>query len=311
MSDRSPVSWKGDYPAEIWSSLEQIGDLARKHGVTAVLDGGDYFHVKAPSKNSHAIVAKSAAIHAAYPCPTWCIEGNHDVKHNNLDTISEQPLGVLFESGAFRHLREEVFSDGDIQVRVVGMPYDPNRSLADIQAVRKQSGDTHLVMLVHALASENPPAHVEDFFGEPVFRYADFVVDGGPDVVCLGHWHRDQGIVEVQGRMFVNQGAVSRGALVRENLERIPKVALLEFLTDGVEVTPLPLKVAPALEEFDLERKERLEQERRNIDHFVEMMTSALAETSNDIEGTIRSLAFAQEDKSCALDYLERARESR
>ena len=39
--DRSPISWKGDYPAEIWSNLEQVGQLAKVHEVNAVLDGGD------------------------------------------------------------------------------------------------------------------------------------------------------------------------------------------------------------------------------------------------------------------------------
>lgn len=312
VADQSPVSWKGDYPSEIWSNLEQIGEFARKYQVTAVLDGGDYFHVKAPTKNSHALVARSAAIHAAYPCPTWCIEGNHDVKHNNLDTIDGQPLGVLFESGAFKHLREQVFKEGDVQVRVVGMPYSPVRELSELQAIRKQPGDTHLVAIVHALASENPPSHVDDFFGEPVFRYSDLIVEGGPDVWCFGHWHRDQGVVDIQGRRFVNQGAVSRGALIRENLQRTPKVALLEFGEEGFEVSSIPLKVAPAAEVFDIERKERLEKERRSIDQFVERLKADIAiDPSDGIEGSIQALDFAQDIKTLALGYLERAREGR
>ena len=60
VADKSPSSWKGDYPAEIWSNIEQIGKLASEHQVKAVLDGGDYFHVKAPSRNSHASVIKTA-----------------------------------------------------------------------------------------------------------------------------------------------------------------------------------------------------------------------------------------------------------
>jgi DNA repair exonuclease SbcCD nuclease subunit len=95
VSDRSPASWKGDYPSEIWSNLDQIGQLALKHGAAAVLDGGDFFHVKAASKNPHALVAKSAQIHRSYPCPTFCVEGNHDISYNNLETLERQPLGVL------------------------------------------------------------------------------------------------------------------------------------------------------------------------------------------------------------------------
>jgi Icc-related predicted phosphoesterase len=308
VADKSPLSWKGDYPAEIWSNLEQIGDLARKHNCTAVLDGGDYFHVKAPTRNSHAIVAKSAQIHGAYPCPTWCIEGNHDIKHNNLDTLDRQPLGVLFESGTFQHLRDTTFQVGSLKVRVVGFPYSPFRTLEELRAVTKGEED-YLVAIVHALAAENPPAHVEEFFGEPVFRYSDLVFKAGPDIFCFGHWHQDQGIVEIQGRQFVNQGAVSRGALTKENTSRVPKVALLEFTPSGFTVGSIPLKVLPASEVFDLERKERQERERRSIDHFVSEISEKVfqVDVEQDIEGGVRSLDFAVEVRDRALTYLENA----
>ncbi len=185
VSDRSPASWKGDYPAEIWSNLEQVGELARTYKVTAVLDGGDYFHVKAATRNPHFLIEKTARVHAEYPCPTYSIEGNHDLAYNNLDSVPKQPIGVLYASGVFQHLREEVFIGEGQQVRVVGMPYSPFRTLADLKAIQKQPGDTHLIVLVHQLAGMDPPPDVEDFFGEPVFRYEDLLSEGGPDVWCF------------------------------------------------------------------------------------------------------------------------------
>lgn len=308
VADQGPVSWKADYPAEIWSSLEQIGQFAREHKATAVLDGGDYFHVKAASRNSHALVVKSAAIQNGYPCPTYCIEGNHDVKYNNLGTIVEQPLGVLFESGVFKNLRDETFTDGDVTVRVVGMPYSPDRTLDDLLAIQKGDED-YLVTLVHALAAENPPPSVEDFFNEPVFRYSDLVTDNGPDVWCFGHWHKDQGIVNLSGKQFVNQGAVSRGALINENTRRTPQVTLIEADETGIRTQILKLNVAPAEDVFDFERKERAETESRNIDEFiVQLQQGATIDPNVEIEDNIRGLDFAVEVRDAALTYLERAR---
>lgn len=309
VADHSPASWKGDYPAEVWNSLKQIGDLAREHEAAAVLDGGDYFHVKAPTKNSHRLVAKSAWIQSGYPCPTFSIEGNHDIKHNNLETIDEQPLGVLFESGVFRQLRDETFEADGTKVRVVGCPYDATRTLADLRAIQKRDGE-HLVAIVHALAGERPPDHVEEFFGEPVFRYEDLVTENGPDIWAFGHWHKDQGIVHIQGKSFVNLGAVSRGALVKENLTRIPKIALLEFGAGGrINVEAIELDVEPASEVFDLEKKERRDQESKNIEQFVDRMKADL-EVSRDapIEDTIGQLGFADEIGALAVEYLRRAR---
>lgn len=307
-SDVAPVSWKGDYAGEIWSSLDQIGELARKYAVTAVLDGGDFFHVKAPTQNSHALVGKVSFIHQEYPCPVYCVEGNHDIKHNNLETLDQQPLGVLYHAKVFQHLREVSFESEGVRVRVVGFPYSPFRRLEELQALKKQ-GDEYLVAVVHALAGENPPAHVDEFFGEPVFRYGELSSRDGPDVFCFGHWHKDQGIVNIGHQWFVNQGAVSRGALSRENLSRTPKVALLDFSPTGVKVSSLPLKVLPASEVFDLEKKSQREAEKRSIEQYVERVRADLqGSTTDSEEDLIKSLNFARDIHEAALHYLQLAR---
>lgn len=309
VTDRSPSSWKGDYPTEIWSNLQQIGELAKKHEANVVLDCGDYFHIKAASRNPHSIVVQSAEVQAGYPCPTYCVEGNHDIAYNNLNTIERQPLGVLYAARVFQHLREQVFEDGDLRVRVVGVPYSPTRTLNELRLIRKKPGDTFLIALVHSLAGPNPPPSVEDFFGEPVFRYSDLVFPDGPDLWCFGHWHRDQGIVTLEGRTFLNQGAVSRGALIRENLERTPKVGIIEVTKSGITCTPFPLSVLPPSEVFDLERKERQDEQVRHIDQFVQKIRAdVLMDPEASIEDTLSNLSFATEIRELALHYLETAR---
>jgi len=323
-ADKNPVSWKASYPDEICSNLEQIGELAAKHNAAAVLDGGDFFHVKASTRNSHGLVAKTADIHAGYPCPTWIVPGNHDIAYNNLDTLDrQQPLRVLFASGVFHRLGEATFGpssngsrydkladDGSgPTVRVVGVPYSMTRTVDDLRAIKKGDED-HLIAIVHNLASEDPPPGVDEFFGEPVFRYEDLASDDGPDVWCFGHWHKDQGSCFIKNTYFINPGAVSRGALVKENLKRIPQVALIEFIDGEIMVGMIPLKVAPATEVFDLERKARREKESEVIEEFVSHMQRDVADDpSESIEGNIKSLSdFAADVQTTALEYLERAR---
>ena len=185
LADRSPISWKADYPAEIWSNIVHIGRIAREYEARAVLDGGDYFHVKAASRNPHRIVAETARIHAGYPCPTFSVEGDHDMVYNRLDSISEQPLGVLYESKVFGQLRDQVFDDGNLRVRVVGMPYSPLRTAEELRKIQKQPGDDFLVCIVHNLAGAEPPASVTDFFNEPVFRYDHLITRDGPECLVL------------------------------------------------------------------------------------------------------------------------------
>lgn len=309
VSDKSPASWRGDYPAEIWSNLEQVGQLAHTHKASAVLDGGDYFHVKAASRNPHALVSRTADIHHAYPCPTYCVEGNHDIAYNNLDSVAKQPLGVLYAAKVFEHLREAVFEDGGLRVRVVGVPYSPFRTLEELRSIQKKPGDDYLIAVVHQLAGAAPPASVEDFFGEPVFRYPDLITQDGPDVWCFGHWHKDQGIVEIDGKQFVNQGALSRGALIRENIERTPQATLLEMTPSGIVLVSLPMVVAPPEEVFDFERKDRQEKESVEIEQFVSTLRANIDyDPAQSIESNLQTLDFAREVRDLALEYLERAR---
>jgi hypothetical protein len=107
----------------------------------------------------------------------------------------------------------------------------------------------------------------------------------------------------------VNFGAVSRGALVRENLERTPKVALVEVTESGVKVTGIPLQVAAPSEVFDLERKERMDTESNDIAQFVSHLQSSIAvDPSSTIEANVMQLEFARDVRDLALMYLERAR---
>lgn len=310
ITDKKPASWKGDYYGEILDSLKQVRQLAVDHGATAVLDGGDFFHFKSPMKNPHGLVREVIDHHRGYPCPVFTVEGNHDQSNQSLTTIPSQPLGVVLAAGAFQLLREEVFMADGLQVRVVGLPYIPDRSRESIQ-VRKKPGDTHLILVVHALAGENPPSSVEDFFGEPVFKYDEFaqVIDG-PDLVFLGHWHKDQGVVTLDtpsGQCtFVNTGSLSRGALIRENLERIPKAAVIEVTHSGVVVTQIPLSVAPAVDVFDIDRKEQRDQERDNIEAFVQKLRIDLTSESTDLVDSVRKLGgFDTKVVQEAVRYLE------
>jgi DNA repair exonuclease SbcCD nuclease subunit len=310
LADTGPSSWKGDYQNEICSNLEQVGKIARELKATAILDGGDFFHLKSPSRNSHQLVIRATEIHRGYHCPTFCIEGNHDITYNNLETITRQPLGVLYSTGVFKHLRDTLFEDNGQRIRVVGVPYSPVRTLKELRSIKKQPGDDVLICLVHALAAKDPPDHVEEFFGEPVFRYSDLVSRDGPDCFCFGHWHKDQGVEEIAGKWFVNQGALSRGALSKENLERIPKATCIEVIDGTIRVVQAQeLQVAPSSEVFDLVKKDRQDREQEAITKFVQSFLQDIqVDNSSSIETQIKAMGFAVEVQEMALEYLMAAR---
>jgi DNA repair exonuclease SbcCD nuclease subunit len=307
MADRSPRSWKGDYVKESFGCLNQIGALAKKTNATAVLDGGDFIHVKKPSKTSHALMEAVVREHRDYPCPVFCLEGNHDMTGNALSSIPNQPLGVLYASGTFIQLRDQTFYSDGVKVRVAALPYCHDRKLEDIQSIQKRDED-YLIAVVHALATDDASTAAEGFFGETVFHYGDLVSPNGPDVFCFGHWHRDQGVVQKNGVWFVNQGAVSRGSLSKDNLDRVPKVTKISCDRSGVSCEAIELSVLPAEQVFDLEKKRREDMEDENIRLFVERLCASGAEDADDIDGMLSRLSQSASTYALVKEYMERAR---
>lgn len=312
LADLNPGFRKDSYRDAILRKLEWQGALAKRVSASAVCRAGDFFHVKAANKTTMATVALAAGVHRGYHCPTYAAAGNHDMSHNDPGTVPRQPIGVLYRSGVFRPLRDEILTSGTMKVRMVGVDYTPDLdddALRD--AVRKRDDDVYVVAFVHALASYAPDERFSAFFGEKVFDYRDLVFEGCPDAYVFAHYHKDQGVREHLGVQFVNVGAVSRGALTFENLERAPKSTHLVFGSRGVSVDVHEIPCDDPSVIFDLELKKRLEAERRSLEGFIaDFRRSASAVQDGDVlarRAEIMSSGFPDDLKKVLLDTLEAA----
>jgi len=306
-SDQPPQSRTDDWNKTILGKLVQVGEVAREVEADGVLDGGDNFHIKSPTRNSHRMSNDVAHAHREYPCPVYATVGNHDVKYGEIGYLGESPLGTLFETGCYQRLYDEheaVFEKGGIKVRVVGIPfhgvkYDMNRFTTIVKG-----DEDWLVAVVHCLAS---PKGGEMFAGEDILKYAD-LANMAPDVFAFGHWHKNQGIQTVGGKHFVNIGSLSRGALIQDDLERIPACAILRFTKTDFTADERPLKVQDAMEVFDVEGRVRAEGRTLSVEAFMDSLEDTLVttETTSLLE-EIRASDTPEKVKERAIHYLERA----
>ena len=277
LSDQTPGFRKDDYRSSILAKLHWQGDMASKFGASAVLRGGDFFHVKMAHRTSMATLIDVMALHGEYPCPTYSVVGNHGMVYNDITTLSRQPIGVLFESKTFVRLKEEVFESGSLSVRVVGVDYAPGMTVETLSELVRSRGHSHTVAVVHALAEMAPSQKTQSFFNEDILDYRDLVFHGCPDVYVFGHYHKDQSVKEHLGTHFVNLGAVSRGALTVENLERKPKVALIKFGGSGVSIEEKIIPHEDASKVFDIDRKSSIENDRQSMEVFLDKLRSNAA----------------------------------
>ncbi len=340
LSDRAPSSRTDDWADAVFDKLGQVRDLAREVNAAAIIDGGDFFHIKSPGRNSHALVHRTAEHHTKYPCPVYCTPGNHDSVYGDYTFLPQQPLGVLYSTGVFKRIYDEheaVFKipacpdcggtgtsydpaergvvtcsvcDGEsgkgIKVRVVGIPYHGTTyDMERFTSIEKGDEDI-LICVAHVLASHKGGSMFE---GEDIIKYAD-LVDTAPDVYLFGHWHKDQGVEEIGGKQFVNIGSLTRGSLSQDNLDRVPAAAVLRCTEKGVDIEVKPLNVRPAVEVFDVEGRERQVKRQVEMDSFVTAIRDALqpAKEGETLAEAVTGMGdVPNEIRERALAYLERA----
>lgn len=308
LSDKAPSSRTDDWVMTVLEKLAFVGRVAEKVGASAVIDGGDFFHVKSPSKNSHQLLRRVIELHQQYPCPVYANIGNHDCVYGDLTYLHQQPLGVLFEAGIFKPLyneHEAVFEKDGISVRVVGIPYHGAEYDLDRFRVEKK-GEDYLVVAAHLYAS---PSGGSMYGTEDVVSYDDLLnIDA--DIVLFGHWHKDQDVVEKGGKTFVNIGSLTRGSLSDDEIERVPSCAVMSFVKNKYQVKKVPLPVKPAGEVFDLAGKIKKEERAVAMEEFVSTLHQEISSQSSvDIKEQVENLKGLPDlVKEKAILYLEQAK---
>lgn len=341
LSDVAPSSRKDDWASTVLDKLAQVGNVARKLSAAAVIDGGDFFHVKSPSRNTHDLIRRVAEIHKAYPCPVLGNVGNHDCIYGDYAYLHQQPLGVLFATNVFlrNYDRYEVFfgpadnttstvkmypfdhqtetwasgSPFDYRqnptvpiVRVVGIPYhgttyDMGRFLA-----LSKGGEDFLVCHAHVLASAQGGSMFE---GEDIIKY-DALEAFSPDLYMFGHWHKDQGVVTLgSGKTVVNIGSLTRGSLSQDEVDRKPACAVLTF-AKGLrpQVQVVRLRVSAASDVFDVEGRARAVARTTMVDTFAESVRHKLAEREGQsVSELVQGMTLSDAVRERVLLYLERA----
>ena len=276
ISDSNPRSRIDNFKESILDKLGQMRNACNKLAADGAIIAGDLFNIKNPAKNSHQLNQDLIRLFRQFKCPVYMIEGNHDLTANSLDSLTGQPLGVLFEDQTLIRLREERIEKNGVSISLVGIPYQDNLDLGRLKFPDRGNSVARIAAM-HLYAS--PKA--DDLFGTKIHGYDEFLhLDA--DVFVIGHYHIDQGVVEHGGKWFVNIGALSRGTLREENIEHHPQIGFIKILAEenkvSFNVQPIKLKIKPASEIFDLEKREEEKKEAQEIEIFVDKLVSDSAD---------------------------------
>jgi DNA repair exonuclease SbcCD nuclease subunit len=295
----NPASRLGSYEEDIFDKLNQIRKVGEKSKVDFFLFGGDLFNLKYPMRNPHELNSKLIKLFKSFPAPIYATEGNHDLRNDSYETFQEQPLCVIYSSGALIQTRDERFEVKGLKVRIRSFPFKEEPNLLEIPKAKDGTADLNICLL-HLYSSLEGGA----LFKQKIYSYKE-IAELGDDVFLLGHYHLDQGIETLEhdgvNQTFVNVGAISRGSLADDKLERIPQIGFVEVSKPGETLVfkcqSGKLRVKPFEQAFDVVKKAEEKKQLEDAEIFVSKLQSDLTVADDDEDRVKKEVMALDVDK--------------
>lgn len=243
----TPENRKDNFLETIYRKLLEVAGLCRDLQVDFVIHGGDIFDHPHPDQSSWELLCEFLQELA---CPLYCVAGNHDLINQQLDSLQNAALGTLARTGKIRLLQpqEMVYLDkGNCVVQLSGQHFyggmDLHKNSADY-IVKKKNCD----LAIHVVHGMLLPKAFSDkisctLISEVASTEADFTLGA----------HAHLGYHEtVDGKFFLNPGALARLTNLQRELVRKPQVLYLDFTTSAA-YRFIPLQSAlPGSEVLDI-----------------------------------------------------------
>ncbi len=275
LADRPPSIRVEGYAEQILEKLVHAGEIALAEGCTHLVQLGDLFHVKTPSKNSHWLVQETYAALRSSGLPVVIVGGNHDVSNDRYESLGRQPLGTLAHMPGITLL-----TGPHPDLPLFAIPYQHDwpemlprwmkqyRAWADERKARDM--DFYPLVITHAPIFPAGEEVIYDYIDAA--DWAELQVNGD---CAYGHIHDPHGVHSVPGFgvQFANFGAISRGSLHERTLARKPTVSVWTGATHDpgpYHFYPVELPHLPVERVFRLAEHEDVQERQARVGEFLD-----------------------------------------
>lgn len=244
---KTPVSRKDNILQTCIEKTREIFEIARKEKVDLILHGGDFFDTP---DVSDSVASEIGCLYLQSPSKVIAIPGNHDVRANNYDTLYQTKLGLFDKLGIVKVLKRNEnfeFTKDGITISITGQGSD-YKSVEDLKIQNVEQNKIR-IHLVHAMVvDKNFPNTI------PLKQ----LFDTKAHITLLGDYHIGWGIIEYQGKLFINPGALIRKTIAEEDIKRHPQAAIIEINEKYINAKLIALQSVKPIEEiFKLEEIEK------------------------------------------------------
>jgi Calcineurin-like phosphoesterase len=271
LSDKPPSIRTETYKDDVLAKLRWCVELAIREEAQAIIQAGDIFHIKTPSRTSHELVLETAqTLTDGHEIPVLIVPGNHDLQNDRLESLSSQPLGALA-----MHPQIDIFIGRNAKAPdVFAIPYLANLESSLPGWATEWAEKQEPLIITHAPLFPDgvcpPYDHMEasvwaDHFPEAWATYYGHIHDSH-DVYNAG------GTKSLLGMTMINRGALSRGSIHENTLRRVPQVTYIDTGVQSIDGYQVPHR--PAREVFRLAEKEKLDDRQTDLEQFLSAVGS-------------------------------------
>jgi DNA repair exonuclease SbcCD nuclease subunit len=289
----TPKNRKDIFVDTLEQKLIEINEIIKNNKIEFVLHGGDLFD---RPDVSIAVASKFAMILDKIQVPFYLISGNHDIYGHNPDTVNRTMLGLLDALGVINLVKpgEKIFLQKDnIKIQLTGQPY-----VYDIDALDKRdyyilkdvdSDVNFSIHMVHGMLLDKP------FIKGVPYTLIDDIKDTLADITLCGHYHSGFKTTKIDDKFFINPGSLVRVTNSLREIERTPKVIIIE-LEEDIKIREIPLQSAlPGADVLDRQEIEKNLFKNERMTEFKQTIDATLDFEKMDINEVLIEVSTAED----------------
>lgn len=267
--DKIPLSRIDDFVSTQINKINEIKKLAIDNNVKALLQGGDFLNrdkvsdeklsdiievwqgidlkdiVKDVMLGQKTINDLINAMDSSLMPPMIGVAGNHELTGADIGSLEKTSLNLLVKSGFMSLLSKDdpiiIKDESGFTVAITGSHYTHNIDGDDKSAyiVDKKLGDFH-IHIVHGMLMDK--SYGEKFQHTTI---SEIAYKTKADLTINGHDHIGYELTRIDNKLFINPGSPFRLKAEKKEIERMPKVLLLNIdKSTGITVEEHYLKSA-------------------------------------------------------------------
>ncbi|MCC0728446.1 metallophosphoesterase [Clostridioides sp. ZZV14-6045] len=313
-SSKTPGSRIDNFKETRQKKTKEIMEIANKYKIDAFLEMGDFLNSDRLSEQELASLAKDFKFsqlnnkilqmktgettfreieqELKNTIPVIGTIGNHELIGNEISSLEETSLNVLISCGAITIATKEkpvIFKDKEgFSLAITGAPYTHNIDGEDKSAyiVNKKLADFH-IHLVHGYLM--PKSYGKKFKHTVVSQIADTTK---ADLTINGHDHIGYDEININGKKFINPGSPFRLSAELKEINRMPKVILIEVDKNGINAKPIFISCAKKGSEV-LSREKIVNKKKKleKIEDVKSLMNKAELAKGIDIVDIVKNIA--------------------